>query len=372
MPPNTLGVALALTVFGESHGRCVGMVLDGCPAGLEVSERDLEEPLRDRVPRVPGLSSGRAEEDKVEILSGVFRGRTTGAPICALVWNRDVEDQPYLELEGVPRPGHADYPAYVRYGGFHDFRGGGIFSGRMTVPYIMGGTIALKLLSLMGVEVLAYTVEIAGIRAGELDLDALRRNTHLSPVRCGDLEASKLMVARILEAAGEGDSVGGVVEAQALGLPPGLGDPIFDSIDSDLAKFLLAVPGVKGVEFGSGFEASRMKGSSFNDQYVLRNGRVAAASNNAGGILGGLTTGMPLKVRVAFKPTPSISKPQASVDLRSMEPREITVRGRHDPCIVPKAVPVVRSVVAVVLADHLIRAAVIPRVLRGLASDWKT
>jgi chorismate synthase len=366
MPPNTIGSAFALTIFGESHGRCVGMVLDGCPAGLEVSERDLEESLKDRIPGVPGLSSGRVEEDRVEVLSGIFRGRTTGAPICALVWNRDVDDQPYLELEGIPRPGHADYPAYVRYGGFHDFRGGGPFSGRITVPYIMAGSIALKLLSHIGVEVLAYTVEIAGVKAGEKTLDELRRNIALSPVRCGDLEASKLMVEKILEAAGDGDSVGGVVEAQALGLPPGLGDPIFNSIDSDLARILFSIPGVKGVEFGSGFEATRMRGSNFNDPYVVKDGGIAAASNNAGGILGGLTTGMPLKVRVAFKPTPSISKPQMSVDLRSMTPRRIKVKGRHDPCIVPKAVPVVKSTVAVVLVDHLLRLGIIPRVLGGV------
>lgn len=363
MPPNTFGVAFAVTLFGESHGRCVGMVLDGCPAGLELSEKDLEEPLRRRIPKIPGLSSGRREEDKVEILSGIFRGRTTGAPICALVWNMDVDDKPYLELESIPRPGHADFPAYIKYGGYHDFRGGGIFSGRITVPYIMAGAIALKLLDRIGVEVLAYTVEIAGVKAGRTTLDMLRRNIALSPVRCGDLEASRHMMKKILEAAREGDSVGGTVEAQALGLPPGLGDPVFDSIDSELAKLLFAIPAVKGVEFGLGFEASHMKGSQFNDQYTLRDGRVVTSSNNAGGILGGLTTGMPLTLRVVFKPTPSISKPQRSVDLKSMQPREVRIKGRHDPCIVPKGVPAVRSAVAIVLADHLLRAGAIPKIL---------
>lgn len=363
MPPNTFGVAFAVTLFGESHGRCVGMVLDGCPAGLKLSEKDLEEPLKRRIPEIPGLSSGRREEDEVEILSGVFRGKTTGAPICTLVWNRDVDDKPYLELGGIPRPGHADFPAYIKYKGYHDFRGGGIFSGRITVPYIMAGAVALKLLNLIGVEVLAYTVEIAGVKAGRTTIEELRRNIALSPVRCGDLKASQLMVDKILEAAREGDSVGGVVEAQALGLPPGLGDPIFDSIDSELAKLLFAIPAVKGVEFGLGFEASHMRGSRFNDQYTLKNGNVVTSSNNAGGVLGGLTTGMPLMLRVVFKPTPSISKPQSSIDLESMRPREIKIRGRHDPCIVPKGVPAVRAVVAIVLADHLLRAGAIPKTL---------
>ncbi|MEM3151724.1 MAG: chorismate synthase, partial [Candidatus Bathyarchaeia archaeon] len=326
-----------------------------------------QKELDKRIPRDKAVVSSRIEEDKVEVLSGVYKGFSTGAPICMIVKNKDVFDEDYEEIRFKPRPGHADYPAWVKYKGFNDYRGGGIFSGRLTVPFVMAGAIAKKLLEQINVEVLAHTIEIAGIKIKEekISIEDIKKRVYMNPVRCIDNEAAALMKKAIIKAAEEGDSVGGIIEGLAINLPPGIGEPIFDSLDSDLAKILFSIPGVKGVEFGLGFKASKVKGSINNDEYTILNGKIKTLTNNAGGILGGLSTGMPISVKVAFKPPSSIKKRQRTINLKTFKEDWIEVKGRHDPCIVPKAVPVVEACIAITLCDHLIRAGFIPKVIKN-------
>jgi len=356
MSSNSIGKLFAVTCFGESHGRCVGVVIDGCPPGLRLLKDDVQKELEKRRPSSDRISTTRREEDRVEILSGIFEGHTTGAPICMLVWNREVNSKPYEVFRLRPRPGHADYPALVKYHGFNDYRGGGRFSGRMTVALVMAGAVALKLLERAGIEVLAHTVEVGSVRVDKKpSFEMIRKLVYSNNMRCADLKAAKLMEKAVLESKDAGNSVGGIVECIGLNVPVGIGEPIFDSLDVDIAKLLFTIPAVKGVEFGAGFNSSRLKGSENNDQYVIRKGKVVTLTNNSGGILGGLSNGMPIVVRVAFKPTPSISKEQKTVNLRRMVEVPIEVKGRYDACIVPRAVPIVRSAVALVLADHVIR-----------------
>jgi chorismate synthase len=361
---NSIGKEFIVTCFGESHGRCVGAIIDGCPAGLPLTVEDIQQEVDKRLPQKKEIASARREEDTVELLSGTHEGFTTGAPIAVLVWNKEVNSEDYEAIRHTPRPGHADYPARIKYLGFNDNRGGGRFSGRLTVAYVMAGAVAKKLLELAGMEVSAYATEIGNIKmkAG-LSLEDIKENTYKSSVRCPDLKASEKMEKAILKAKGESDSIGGIVECVASNVVAGVGEPLFDSLDAELGKMLFGIPAVKGVEFGAGFEAARMKGSENNDQYVMRDGDVEAVTNNAGGILGGMSSGMPIVVRVAVKPTPSISKKQKTVDLLEMTDTTIEVKGRHDPCIVPKAVPVVEASVALVLVDQLISAGFIPKVL---------
>ena len=364
MGANSIGKEFVVTCFGESHGRCVGAVIDGCPAGLPLTEEDIQNELDKRLPPNRELVSARREKDTVEVLSGLFEGFTTGAPICALVWNKQTVSSDYDQMKHKPRPGHADYPARIKYMGFNDYRGGGRFSGRITAAYVIAGAVAKKLLEVFGVEVLAYTTAIGDMELqATLSLGDVRANTYANSVRCPDLDAAEKMTETILKAKKEGDSVGGIVECVAFNLPVGVGEPVFDSLDADIAKMLFNVPAVKGVEFGIGFEAAKMKGSENNDSYGMCDDEIELLSNNAGGVLGGLSSGAPLVVRVAVKPTSSISKEQKTVDLSTLEDATIQVQGRHDPCIVPKAVPVVESSVATVLVDHLIRAGFIPKVL---------
>ena len=362
---NSIGKEFVITCFGESHGRCMGTIIDGCPAGLPLTEEDIQKELDKRLPPKREIVSARREKDIVEILSGTYNGFTTGAPICALVWNKEVISGDYDSIKDRPRPGHADYPVRIKYQGLNDHRGGGRFSGRITVAFVIAGAIAKKLLELFGVEVLAYTTEVGKIGLQKTPtLEEVRKNTYKNAVRCPDPEMAKKMEETILKAKKEGDSVGGIVECVASKIPVGVGEPIFDSLDSEIAKMLFSMPAVKGVEFGAGFEAAKLKGSENNDPYVLRtDGEIGTLTNNAGGVLGGLSSGMPLVVRVAVKPTPSISKEQKTVDLSTMEEATIRVQGRHDPCIVPKAVPVVEALVAVGLVDQLLRAGFVLKVL---------
>ena len=366
MGDNSIGKEFVTICFGESHGKCVGVTIDGCPAGLPLHEKDLQKELDKRIPSQPEIVSARREKDIVEILSGTFNGYTTGAPICTLVWNKDVSSGEYDRIKDMPRPGHADYTAKTKYGSFNDYRGGGRFSGRITVAFVMAGAVAKKLLGLFGVEVLAYAIEIGNVKIRKKPtLEEIRGNTYKTSVRCPDLESAREMEDAILRAKQEGDSVGGIVECVASNVPVGVGEPLFDSLDADIAKMLFDVPAVKGVDFGVGFEAARLRGSQNNDPYLIRRGKVVTLTNNAGGVLGGLSFGMPILVRAAIKPTPSISKEQKTVDLSKMEETMIKVKGRHDSCIVPKAVPVIESAVAIVLTDHMLRAGIIPKVLRG-------
>jgi chorismate synthase len=353
---NSFGKAFTITCFGESHGKCIGVVIDGCPAGLPLSEKDIQKELDRRRPSTSKISTARMEEDEAEILSGIFDEYTTGAPICIIVWNKNINSKPYETSRWKPRPGHADYTAYLRYGGFNDFRGGGRFSGRVTAAYVMAGAVAKKLLQTIGAEVLAHTIQIGSIKISrEVSYDEIRRNVYENDVRCADPQVAPLMTEEILKVKGEGDSLGGVIECIALNYPAGLGEPIFDSLDADIAKIMFDIPGVKGVEIGAGFSAASMKGSENNDVFRIRKGNMVTETNNCGGILGGLSNGMPIKVRIAFKPTSSIHKKQTTVDLKRMEETELKLSGRFDPCIVPRAVPVVESCMAIVLADHAIR-----------------
>jgi len=361
---NSIGKQFVVTCFGESHGRCVGAIIDGCPAGLPLAEEDIQKELDKRLPPNREIVSARREKDVVEILSGTYDGFTTGAPICALVWNKQVISGDYDSIKDKPRPGHADYPARIKYMGFNDYRGGGRFSGRITVAFVIAGAVAKKLLDVFGIEVLAYTTAIGNVELqATLSLEDVRENTYANSVRCPAPDVAEEMEETILSAKKEGDSVGGIVECVAFNLPVGVGEPIFDSLDADIAKMLFDVPAVKGVEFGVGFEAAKMRGSENNDPYVMCDDEIDLLNNNAGGVLGGLSSGMPLVVRVAVKPTSSISKEQKTVDLSKMEETTIQVQGRHDPCIVPKAVPVVEASVAIVLVDQLIRGGFIPKVL---------
>lgn len=368
MAGNSIGKEFVVTCFGESHGRCIGVIVDGCPAGLSISEQDIQIELNRRIPRLKGISSPRREMDVVTIFSGVFEGFTTGAPICALVWNKDVKPRNYHVIRDVPRPGHADFTARMKYGRFNDYRGGGRFSGRVTVAYVMAGAIAQKLLSLFDVTVLAYTTVIGKVKLDKIvPVEKIRTATYQSDVRCPDLTCSKMMEEAILTVKSEGDSLGGIVECIALNVPTGIGEPRFDSLDADIAKIIFTIPAVKGIEFGAGFNSARLRGSENNDMYDLHNGRIVTLSNNAGGVFGGISSGMPILVRTAIKPPPSITKEQQSVNLSKMEKTTICVKGRHDPCVVPKVVPVVQSAIALVLVDHMLRAGVIPKVLKETA-----
>jgi chorismate synthase len=361
---NSLGKLFTVTSFGESHGRCVGVVIDGCPAGLKITESDIQAELDKRKPVAGTLATSRAEEDKAEILSGIFLGYTTGAPICLLVWNKDTDSSVYEKIRFLPRPGHADYTAFMKYGGSNDYRGGGRFSGRITAGYVMAGAIAKKLLELIDIEVIAHTVEIGGVKASLMSLAQIKKNVSQNPLRCADTKAAVKMLQKIKQAGAAGDSVGGVVEGMALNVPVGLGEPVFDTLEGDLAKALFAIPAIKGVEFGIGFEAAGKKGLENNDAFVIKGGKIQTLTNNAGGILGGISNGMPIVVRVAVKPTPSIAMAQQTVDLKRNRAAELEIKGRHDTCIVPRVVPVVEAMMAVTLCDFALRAGKIPEVFK--------
>lgn len=361
---NSLGVNYRITSFGESHGRCIGIVIDGCPAGLSLKSCDIQKELNRRRPGQSEISTRREEADQVEILSGIYKEKTTGAPICLIVWNKDTDSSDYERRRYTPRPGHADYPAYIRYGDQNDYRGGGRFSGRITAGFVMAGAIAKKILrETLNIEVLAHTIEVGGVKVGKISPIDIKKYVETNPVRCADPKIAHKMEEIIKKASLMGDSIGGVVECVSLNVPAGLGQPIFSNLEGDISKALFSIPAVKSVEFGLGVNYSNAMGSGVNDQYTLKDGRVITSSNNAGGILGGLSIGMPIICNVVFKPTPSISLEQSTIDLKKMEKINLKIDGRHDPCIVPRAVPVVESMVAVVLVDHALMAGLIPQVL---------
>jgi len=361
---NSLGKLFTVTSFGESHGSVVGAVIDGCPAGLPLTESYIQSEVNKRKPGLALGTTSRLEEDRVEILSGVFNGKTTGAPICLLIRNKDIDSSEYERTRFLPRPGHADYTAFVKYRGLNDYRGGGRFSGRVTATFVMAGAVAKKLLERLGIEVLAHAVEIGDITAGTKSIGEIRENPLKNPLKCADLVAAEEMTRLIESAKEEGDSIGGVIEGIALNVPAGLGEPVFDTLEGELAKALFAIPAVKGVEFGSGFQAARKKGSENNDPFTISNGKIVTVTNNAGGILGGISNGMPILVRVAVKPTSSIARSQQTVNLETMKTATLEVKGRHDTCIVPRAVVVVESMMAATLCDLALRAGLMPGVIK--------
>jgi chorismate synthase len=361
---NSIGRLFTITTFGESHGKCIGVIVDGCPAGLPLTATDIQKEVNRRQAGAVAASTARREKDKVEVLAGVSDGFATGAPICLLIRNEDINDADYENIRFKLRPGHADFTAYVKYGGFNDWRGGGRFSGRITAAFVMAGAVARKLLDIIGVEIVAHTVEIGGIAAGRTEFDEIKKRVENDPLRCADPVASKKMAGLIANTKQAGDSLGGIIEGIARNVPVGLGEPVFDNLDGDLAKALLAIPAVKGVEFGAGFAASRKKGSQNNDPFIIQGDKVITATNNAGGILGGISNGMPVVVRVAVKPTSSIDVEQKTVDIQKMEAANLKLGGRHDVCIVPRAVPVVEAMMAVTLCDFALRAGLIPRIIK--------
>ncbi len=361
---NSLGKVFTITSLGESHGDCIGIIIDGCPAGLPINVDEIQREVDKRKASARRLATARGEPDQIEIFSGIFNEHTTGAPICLIIWNKNIDSSEYDRMIDLPRPGHADYPARIKYGGFNDYRGGGRFSGRITAGFVMAGSVARKLLSLIGIEVLAHTIEIGGIAAQPQDPADIVKNSRLNEVNCADPVAAAKMIQAIEQAGRAGDSLGGIIEGMALNMPIGLGEPVFDTLEGDLAKAIFAIPAVKGVEFGAGFAAARKKGSENNDPFIIKDGKIVTLSNNSGGILGGLSNGMPLIVRVAVKPTPSIAKSQATVNLKTRKNATLNVKGRHDTCIVPRAVAVVESMLAITLCDFAIRAGLIPRVIK--------
>jgi len=360
---NTLGRLVVFSFFGESHGRLVGSLIQGFPAGLRVDEDRIRLNLSRR--RAGYGSTTRIEEDSFEILSGVFKGFTTGAPLLIVVWNTEADQGFYERVKITPRPSHVDYPYRVRYGGFNDYRGGGFSSGRFTAGWVAAGSLAAQLLERKGVKIYAHVTRIGGASyRGEPSEEDLKK-VYESPVRCVDPDASRIMMREIDEALRERDSVGGVVECRIYGVPPGIGDPLFEGLDVELARAVMSIPGVKGVEFGRGFEASCMRGSVFNDELTVRDGRIEVAGVSDGGVVGGVSTGSMIVFRAAFKPTSSITRVQRTVNLEEMRSVNLDLSGgRFDVCIAPRAVPVVEAVSAMVLIDHYARAGLIGRVVK--------
>ncbi len=346
---STFGKIFSITSWGESHGPAVGVVLDGCPAGLELTEADIQADLDRRRVGQSAVTSPRNETDKVQILSGVFNGVTMGTPISMLVWNQDADSSKYDDIKDLFRPGHADYSYLAKYG-VRDHRGGGRSSARETVGRVAAGAIARKLLAREGVKIVGYTAELAGLIAKNIDLDEINRNI----VRCPDPEVAPQMVAAVMQAKEDNDSLGGIAEILAMGVPPGLGEPVFDKLDAEIGKAMLSIGAVKGIEFGAGFEMARMRGSQSNDPFVKVEGQIRTSANKAGGILGGISTGEDIVVRLAVKPTSSIAREQTTVNTKGEEAK-IEVKGRHDPTIIVRLVPVAEAMLALVLADHLLR-----------------
>jgi chorismate synthase len=345
MSGNSIGVLFKVTTWGESHGKALGAVVDGCPPNIDLVEATIQEELDRRRPGRSASTSPRQEEDRVEILSGTFEGRTTGTPIALLIRNRDVDSAAYEELRAIFRPGHGDL-TYDRKYGIRDHRGGGRASGRETVARVAAGAIAKRVIARSGIEVLAYTQELGGIAAQEISLGEIGKNSLL----CPDKKAAILMEKRLAEARQQGESLGGIVAILVRGCPPGLGEPVFDKMDADLAKALMGIGTVKGVEIGAGFQAARMTGSQSNDPITP----LGFATNHAGGILAGITNGAEIQIRVACKPIPSIEKDQQTIDTTG-KPATIAIRGRHDVAVIPRIIPVCEAMVAICLADHLLR-----------------
>ncbi len=351
------GNILRVSVFGQSHGKAVGVVVDGLPAGEAIDLEELQRFLDRRRPGTGPLSTARKETDVPEFLSGLEGGKTCGAPLCAVIKNADQHSKDYGELADKPRPGHADFTAWAKWGGRADMRGGGHFSGRLTAPLCVAGGIAKQILARRGIFVGAHLASVAGICDRPFPLHptaALFEEVAAKPFPVLDEAAGERMRAAILEAKNDLDSVGGVIECAAAGLPAGLGEPMFGGVENRLAAALFGIPAVKGVEFGEGFRAAELRGSENNDPFTVEDGEIRAETNRAGGILGGITTGMPLVLRAAVKPTPSIGRPQKTVRLSAMEAAELTVHGRHDPCVAHRAVPVAEAVTAAVLLDMLL------------------
>ncbi len=352
---NKIGEKFQVTTFGSSHGTAIGAVIDGCPANLELNVENIQKELNKRKPGTSSVTTPRKEDDEVQILSGIFEGKTDGTPITGIVFNKNQHSKDYSMFKNTPRPSHGDFGWMAKYGNY-DYNGGGRGSGRVTIGHVIAGAIAKKLLKTKGIEIISHVTQIGDIKTGSLTIDEIKENIEKNPIRCGDLDASKEMEELILSKKSEGDSVGGIVETIAYGVPAGLGEPIFERLDGDLAKILMNIGSVKGVEIGLGFGVAQHTGSEINDEYYIEGNDIKTRTNNSGGIIGGMSNGMPIISRIAIKPTPSISKCQNTIDLEKLENKEIEIKGRHDPCICPRVTVVAESSTAIVLADHMIRS----------------
>lgn len=351
---STYGEHLKLSIFGQSHASAIGMTLDGVPAGLPVDLEKLQVFLNRRAPGQNDYSTPRREEDRPEFLSGVLNGFTCGAPLAAMIRNSNTRSGDYANLKDCPRPGHADYTAQVKYGGYQDAAGGGHFSGRLTAPLCIAGGLCKQWLEAKGIRIGAHIASIAGVKDAPFNPMAPQLDGVGTDFPVLDADAGAKMREAVAAARTDLDSVGGVIECAVTGLPAGLGEPMFGGVEGRIAQIVYGIPAVKGVEFGIGFEAANLRGSENNDAFHMENGKVVTATNHCGGILGGITNGMPLLFRAAFKPTPSISQVQQSVSLSRGENQELVVKGRHDPCIVPRAVPVVEAAAAIAIFDLLL------------------
>ena len=352
---NTFGNAVSMTIFGESHGPAIGAVLDGLAAGLPVDEAAIAAAMDRRRARGDGLSTARTEADVVEFLSGMYRGRTTGTAVTMVIRNQNTRSGDYAKTADLLRPGHADYTAYAKYEGYQDARGGGHFSGRITAASVAAGALCESVLNSLGIRVYTHIAECAGVKDAPLSSSAGLLLPEPEPGHFALLDSSReaSMQEAIRAAGSEGDSVGGVLETIVTGLPAGIGEPWFDSVESELAHLMFAVPACKGLEFGAGFAFAAMRGSEANDPFAMRNGQVATATNKNGGINGGITNGMPLVFRTVLKPTPSIYKQQHTVDYITRQDADLQIKGRHDPCIVPRAAVVQNTLAAFGLLDLL-------------------
>ena len=353
---STYGEFIRLSIFGQSHGAAIGMSLDGIPAGLPVDMGKLQQFLNRRAPGQNDFSTPRREEDAPEFLSGIVDGYTCGAPIAAIIRNNNTRSGDYTEFKDRPRPGHADYTAQIKYHGYQDAAGGGHFSGRLTAPLCIAGGLCKQWLEARGIRIAAHISVIAGIADDPVYVDWINPNFDAIgkdfPVL--NSEAGGKMRQAIAAAKADGDSVGGIIECIVTGLPAGIGDPMFGGMESRIAQIVYGIPAVKGLDFGSGFSGSYLRGSQNNDAYTVIDGTVRTSTNNAGGILGGITNGMPLVFQAAIKPTPSISREQSSISLNDMEDCKLQIKGRHDPCIVPRAVPVIEAAAAIAVYDALL------------------
>jgi chorismate synthase len=352
---NTFGQLFRTTTFGESHGGGVGVVIDGCPPNIELSEREIQRELDRRRPGQSKVTTQRKEADQCEILSGVFEGKTLGTPIGILVRNKDARPEEYAEVAEKFRPSHADFTYEAKYG-IRNWQGGGRASARETIGRVAAGAVAKKILSALYAEfeIVAYVAQICEV-AAKINRSAVKAtDVEKNIVRCPDASATKKMVSLIEDVRGQGDSVGGVIECVARGIPPGIGEPVFDKLEADLAKAMLSIPATKGFEIGSGFAATRMRGSQHNDPFEMRGGKIRAATNNSGGVQGGISNGEEIYFRVAFKPTATIGHEQKTVTSSRQQTR-LAARGRHDPCVLPRAVPIVEAMAALVLCDHALR-----------------
>ena len=352
------GNKLKVSIFGESHGVGIGITIDGLPTGIEI---DMDKISREMTRRAPGrnkISTARKEGDNPEILSGIFQGKTTGAPLCAVIRNSDMHSKDYGKLKDLMRPGHSDYPGFIRYNGFNDYRGGGHFSGRITAPLVFAGAICKQILEAKGIKIGAHIKSIGSIEDKsfyEVELN----NKLLEDLHSKDLpllvpEKEDEMIQEIVSARKDADSVGGTIECTVLGIKAGIGNPFFDSVESTLAHLMFSVPAVKGIEFGKGFEMSNLRGSECNDEYYYEGEEVKTYTNNNGGILGGITNGMPILFKVCIKPTASIAKKQKTIDIYQKKDAELIVEGRHDPCIVQRAVPVIEAATAIGILDLML------------------